>query len=307
MQPRQRFDFVMMASLLVGFSGLSLSLLSALHKEPQSFTIAAVVLFVVLGTVLVFYLIYMTRRFPTSLSIALVGPPGAGKTVFLTVLFRELQTGRLGPLLFAPSGKFTTEEVERNIGLMASGHFPSRTPLDVATTYEAVARLGNMLPREYRIRITDFAGEHLYQSFEGHWLHEGEFFDRLVSSDAILFMIDCETLLNAADDIVARVESGLIAALNLIIEKRNENPTRLLHIPVGLLLSKADVVWDRELPRASITERIAGFLAIADRRCARFRVFFVSSLGREPEPENTPPRRISPQGIIEPIRWLLRG
>lgn len=301
-----RFDYlVALLATTIGVLGSTLAFFSS-NRTVAALSLAAGA-FVVMT--LAYYLISSTRQLPTSLSVALVGPPGVGKTVFLTILFRELETGRLGPLLFAPAGPETTQEVARNVSLMASGEFPPPTPIGKPLVYQAVARLGRLLPREYRISISDFAGEYLFRKpSDENWLLDADFFKYLVSSDAILFMIDCRTLLDDEAERAAHLENTLIAALNLVIEQRNANPMQPLKTPVALVFSKADLVWNAGADgEKKVVARLANFIAICTRRCRRFSYFFVSALGESPSDGNQPPRRIAPRGIVEPIAWILRA
>lgn len=252
------------------------------------------------------------RSHPRSLSIALIGPSGAGKTVYLTMLFKELESGAARGLIFAPYGRATTEEVSRNLMLMANGRFPPRTPQEKHTFYQAVAIYRRrFLPRRYRIQIADYAGEHLdtLDPEADVWLHQTDFFEYVVSADGLLIMIDCERLLLGRTEEISILENRVIAALHTLIEKRSDDPTTKLRIPVGLVFSKADILseepnsYDHQI--SSISGALERLISVCESRCAFFRVFVVSSLGSTPEDPEIPPKRLRPKNVLTPLLWLL--
>ena len=164
---------------------------------------------------------------PRALSIALVGPPNAGKTVYLTMLYKELETKEIQGLSFAPYGSRTIEVVARNIARMEQGEFPPPTGMESSFRYEAVASFSRRFAtQKYRIQISDYAGEHLKEFDDAHemWLHHTDYFEYVVSADALLFMLDCETLLNG--DSIPHLQSILIATVHTFIERRRSDPTK---------------------------------------------------------------------------------
>ena len=254
---------------------------------------------------------------PRSLSIALIGPSRSGKTVYLTMLYDQLRGREERGLTFTAYGTSTIEEVARNLGLIRSGQFPPPTPIDAHFRWEAVASFGSSLvSRRYRISIMDYAGHHLdlIRPWEGEWLHRSRFFEYVLSSDAVLIMVDVERLLYHdklyTEDPIPALEQILIAAVQTLIEKRHPggDPTRPSDIPVALLISKSDLLGSLVDERKALA-RLPGLISVCEQRCKYFKCFFVSSLGTPPKKGKNgnaiPPSHLAPEGIVEPILWIL--
>jgi hypothetical protein len=229
------------------------------------------------------------------------------------MLFRELESREVKGLSFAPYGTRTIEEVSANLTLLRNGEFPPRTFGDAHFRYEAIASYGpSFLSRRYRIQIDDYAGEHLgeFDASSAKWVHRSEFFEYVVSSDSILFMIDCERLLMTKGqlDPVPALENALVATLQTLIEKRNEDPTKPFEVPVGLIISKADLLAG-ESDMADVLDRIPRLITVCRRRCRFFKIFFASSLGHKPGTNEAgfpvAPPLIEPQGVVDPLIWLM--
>ncbi|MGB0385170.1 MAG: TRAFAC clade GTPase domain-containing protein [Ardenticatenaceae bacterium] len=247
---------------------------------------------------------------PRALSIALVGPPNAGKTVYLTMLYKELETKEIEGLSFSPYGSRTIEVVARNIARMEQGEFPPPTPMESSFRYEAVASFSRrFITQKYRIQISDYAGEHLkeFDDADEMWLHHTDYFEYVVSADALLFMLDCETLLNG--DSIPHLQSILVATVHTFIERRRSDPTKPSDVPVALLFSKSDVLSSKE-DIEKITSQVSRLIAVCKKRFRYFRYFLVSSVGVTPKEFNDkgdpiPPPDMEPIGVVEPLIWLL--
>jgi GTPase SAR1 family protein len=267
---------------------------------------------VLTSTLVILTFIRTTTEHPRSLSVALIGPSGAGKTVYLTMLYRELEMHTNPGLTFAPYGYKTIEEINRNLNYIQNGTFPPSTELGAHFRYEALALYGNgILKRRFRLQIVDYAGEHLdeFNISSDKWLHRSEFFDYVLSSDALIIMLDCERLL-AKDEtnLVHNFENVIVATLHTLIQERSKDPTKLFDNPVALVFSKSDLIKSKE-DKEYIIQSLARLISICKTRFRYFRYFYVSSIGSTPVLDNqgvrTPPKEIIPIGVVEPILWLL--
>lgn len=277
-------------------------------------------LFEIFPIILAFYFIAFrlfyttTKDHPRSLSIALIGPSFAGKTVYLTMLFRELEQGEIRNLMFAPYGTQTIEKVAYDISQMENGKFPQPTPVDFHFRYEAIASYGaSMFSRRYRLRIDDYAGEHLdeFDISSDKWLHDSEFFGYVLQSDALLMMIDCERLIKVEENpllnSISIIENKLIATLHELVQKKNVNPMDKFDMPIGLIISKSDLIKstnDNEI----LLNKVSRLIKVCSKRFKYFRIFFVSSTGTTPEfidGVNIPPKKLHPIGITDPILWIM--
>lgn len=256
----------------------------------------------------------ITREHPRALSIALVGPPNVGKTVYLTMLYKELETKEIQGLSFAPYGSRTIEVVAQNLIRMQQGEFPPPSAMESSFRYEAIASFKRRFTTQnYRIQISDYAGEHLkeFDNADEMWLHRTNYFEYVVSADALLFMLDCEMLLNrdfSSGDPIPYLENIFVATVHTFIEKRRGDPTKLSDVPVALLFSKSDLL-SSEQDIENVTSRVSRLLSVCQKRFRYFRYFFVSSVGAVPELNDEghpiPPSNIEPIGVVEPLIWLL--
>lgn len=286
--------------------------LQLLLEQPVSVKTAVLAAVASLWTLSLTLIVWLraVRHHRRTFDVALIGPPNAGKTVYLTVLFRELERGGVGGLLFAPQGTETIRRVSDDLTRMAEGFFPPKTQPGRHFFYEAVARyrgrLG-LLDREYRIKIADFAGESLEELIDDS--PKSEFLAYVLNSQAIFIMIDCEEIAHADRGAVARSENQIASILNCIMSRKNVDRADVLRIPVALLLSKADVLDGEEaFSRGQLLDELQDVLSVCKAKCRHFRFFFVSSVGvtpREIEGRAAPPARLSPRGVLHPLLWVL--
>lgn len=313
--------YIAIANFLLIFINISLSIFNYSLITDVRFSIINNVIIILFLIILVLSLIIAitlynrtTTDYPRALSIALVGPPNAGKTVYLTMLYKELETKEIQGLSFAPYGSRTIEVVGQNLTCMQQGEFPPPTPMESSFRYEAVASFSRRFTtQKYRIQISDYAGEHLkeFNNADEMWLHRTNYFDYVVSADALLFMLDCEMLLNrdfSSGDPIPYLENIFVATVHTFIEKRRDDPTKPSDVPVALLFSKSDLLESTQ-DIEKVTSRVSRLLSVCKKRFRYFRYFFVSSVGLVPELNDQghpiPPPELEPIGVVEPLIWLL--
>lgn len=290
-------------------------------KTERWLLFALLALFVLTGTIALVMFFRMAANHPRSLTVALIGPSGAGKTVYLTALFKQMELTSVSRLVFRPSGLSTVETVNTLYLLMTQqGRWPDSTPADPRLRFEAVVSLGaGIFRRRYRIQISDYGGEYLgrFDTPSNGWLHRSSLFSEIGSADALLIMVDCERLLQTTGqqgaDPVAVVEHKLRAAIQVLIQSQGSDPTKPLRIPVGLIISKSDLLRQGTMAsdesKREVLGRLKNLEVFCKENCRYFRYFFVSSLGVTPTMDSQgrpiPPRQIRPSGVVEPIRWIL--
>jgi len=266
---------------------------------------------IVLGSLILVYLSFFVgtlKKNPTSLRIGLVGLPGSGKTVFLSVLFNEIQVQQKDRVEFQPYGRETIEEVARNLNILASGQWLPPTESGVVFPFRANVRVtGGLFPKRYTVEIGDYAGEHTkeFDSSSEQWLHRTKYFEYIIDSDVLFLAIDGETLIESSTSETERMQNNLVAALQVLLEKKGVQPGRKTSMPIAVLILKADRLKTKEVEDFS-TAKIDRILTICKNRCLKSEVFFVSSVGSVTE-GGSPPKEIHPVNVCEPMIWAMRA
>lgn len=269
-----------------------------------------------IGAAFSLFSVYWTRllnKNPVPLKVALIGPPRCGKTVFLTVLFRELQAYAGDSIRFEPYGVETIETVTTNLRTLSSGRWLEPTSEDSVFFFRANAVLGGgLLGRKYTVEIGDHAGEKLaeFDPTSEQWLHRTSYFDYAVSSDIVFLAVDGDVLASGNDLRIEEVQLKLLAALQMLIEKKGVVPGALLRAPVALLVLKSDVLENREMDQSDVKNKLTRLIQVCERRCLSFETFFVSSIGRQqdlgPQEIVGSGIKINPMKVVDPMVWALR-
>jgi len=291
----------------------SAGVLGFLNINSSFVALLALTLTILMSILTMRTVITTANKHPKALYLALIGPPAAGKTVYLTMLYRELEVKQMKGLSFAPYGSMTIETVGNHLTMMKQGIFPPATVPNSRFLYQARATYQTgILSRQYRIQINDFGGE-LLEEFNVQsdaWLHKSEYFDSVVSADALIFMLDCERLLEGSDyknGSLADIENLLVSALHIFIEKRSDDPTKPFDVPVAIIFSKSDLLESDE-EKDRVVNQVPRLMGVCQNRCRYFRYFFVSALGSTPNLKDgipIPPTTLQPCGVVDPLVWFL--
>jgi hypothetical protein len=276
-----------------------------------------------------FYFFMTLQRNPTSLRIALVGLPGSGKTVFLSVLFHELPLFRDGKIAFQPYGIETIEEVARNLDILASGGWPPRTGAVQVFPFRANARVvSRFIPHRYTLEIGDYAGEHTkdFASTAGAWLHRTKFFGYVIDSDVLFLAVDGQTLARGSLLELQKMQNNLIAALQVFLDQRGVGPGKKTSIPVAVLVLKGDCLVRTTTKThtegadtiSSLEENVYflkgmdlvegslhDLLSLCKNRCRNTHAFLISAVGSVKD-DGSPPPQIEPMYVCAPMLWALR-
>lgn len=274
--------------------------------DQLSGPLAVITTGVVLVLVYAYAVILVTRvlrRHPSTFTVAILGFPNSGKTVYITTLFDELQQGKSMRLRLSPYGVDTVEEVGRNLNLLARGLWLPRTASGNVFFFRAIASLRPPFPTRIKLEIADFAGEDLgeLQPSSERWLHKGNYFKYVMDVDAIMLAIDGQSLLLEHAETSEETINAFIACIQIISDARGAVGNRRLRVPVALLVMKADLFGDNQV--TEIERRLERLNAVCHTRCRYFNVFFVSSTG--PLVDGKPRSVRAPSQVVEPLEWLL--
>jgi len=292
---------------------------------------------------------------PSGTRIAVYGHANCGKTVFFTVLNEDCKVSRdlqISVTDNATAGEFLsnyraiwgigeTSTVGTVVDLKEEKRFPDNTAGDRVLQFNAIMD-GDKVP----IVAYDYDGRAVAIG-EPHQLTD-KVIDFVSGANGILFFFDPKALGSEL-----QCQAHCASFVNML--ERLAPVTKRLDIPVGLVITKADVLpgfkddsqavlipaeeesilaenYESFLEKVLASNRInsdsnwAGsvrevlvklkeFLKVTVGRTLDFQVFFVSSTGQAPVKIGTdvgrsvyaPPDKITPVGVREPFRWVLKS
>jgi len=240
--------------------------LLSIFSQDRPFLIAVVVPLVAFGVIAAFFTrrLYSVRT--VTLDVALGGPPGAGKTVYVNVLCARLMEEDASGISFIPEAS-TAQFVYRTIGMLRKGEWPSHTSTDSVRLYRGTigrtrqSSLSLLLNGriEFDLEVADSAGEHwqelAHESVDPEIdvggvvkntrLIDSTFFERVVASAALFYFVDARLLFDnpsygdeTADDLLSTVQ--------LLRVIQGVRPGDALRMPVAVILSKVDLLTEAE-------------------------------------------------------------
>ncbi len=222
------------------------------------------ILWFTLGAAVVSFLIYIrfvTTKNPTTLPLAIVGYPNAGKTVYLSVLFNELSQNKLNAIRFTPYGTETIENVATNMGMLLGGKWLPRTAAGSTFYFRGnitmETELFGMVRRSYKLEIADYAGEYTGELVAGsdRWLHKTDYFKQVIQSDGIFLAMDTDFLMTKTRQQIEDMQSDFMAAIHVLAAEKGGTEIKKVSTPLALVFLKIDVIQDKRTSN-ELTDRI---------------------------------------------------
>lgn len=252
------------------------------------------------------FIVRFLKRNPTPFRAFIIGQPRTGKTVYLSVLFDELQSHFSDRVDFQPSGSETVEKVNSNLNYLRKGAWLPSTEVNTAFFFRARASIGrHFLKHNYTVEVGDYAGEHIdeFDSSSDMWLHKTDYFKYALSSDALMFCVDGNVLHLNDIDKIEDSQSMLIGAFQMLLTETQKKAGEVFEIPVVLLLLKSDLFSSDKEGYDLLLSKYGRLIKLMDRKSKNFKVFSVSSVGKTVE--GMPPEHMEPHNVCEPMLWLL--
>lgn len=269
-------------------------------------------------------LIFSTIGELTEQPVAIIGGPGAGKTIFIRQAVRQLQT----EIKAIPDGVFQIEaaaqrqQVENDLRLLDKGQVLAKTAGDVIQALGITIRISRKeqfllylfdAPGEHFLTMDQFARKQVLQHMTGIILLVDPF------SLPALMEGDGRFLASPAAFSFHRIVEVLIAGVNQMILAR---PTDRCDVPLAVVLSKADALPVKEYPflqKLSLNGQLSSdnnwtrqalndlggsrSLHALERKFTNVHYFACTALGRSPDRLDVTP--FQPVGVTAPFLWLL--
>ena len=334
---RQPRYFLTFAALFLG-AGVSVAISYLVGQKSQAWIAYAGLAVGLIGLGLAFFQLGGSAV-PRRIRVALVGTPGAGKTVYLTALFDCLQTTPNLPFGFAPTSE-TINRVLETLSGFAQGHWIASTPSDYLYLYTAqlspkrrsfgLPGLGRV---EYDVEFADVAGEQVAEFVPGEqkWLERTSYYRYALQSDALFLFVDYNAAINGkptGNRSLAEQVNDLIFVIQAVAEASGAGPAKPLEKPVVIIITKCDLaeqvttVKDSLRALRDVTEDLTisanefqtvqtglqrefnRLVAVAEARCKNVAIFGVSAVGPIGGIDK-PPSHIQPVNVTPPLFWML--
>ncbi|MEZ9494947.1 hypothetical protein AB4170_21450 [Vibrio splendidus] len=273
--------------------------------DYQYTTIIISVVSVLMGVYASFIFKFLNRN-PTPFRAFIIGQPRTGKTVYLSVLFDELQSYFSNRVDFQPSGSETVEKVNSNLNFLRKRAWLPSTEVNTAFYFRARASIGNsFFKQHYTVEVGDYAGEHIdeFDSSSEMWLHKTDYFKYALSSDALMFCVDGDVLRSGDIERIEDSQSMLIGAYQMLLTETQSKAGEGFKTPVALLLLKSDLFDSDQDGLRVLLNRYNRLITLMERKSKNFKIFPVSSVGETVE--GMPPEQMKPHNVCDPMLWLI--
>lgn len=238
--------------------------------------------------------------------IAVLGAPGAGKTVYLGMLM-DMLVRRVGGLRATVCGPYSIGLQQATTTALASGYYPDKTSIDPEQWHWVHCHVEcSRRRKKTELVLADVAGEAWRQEADkpGAFAALGPLLSRC---SGLLIVADAQRLHagDHADDFVT------LKLLSQFGDQRRENRRRAGRTPLALVFTKADGRQScLEDPDSFAESHAEALLRDCQSRFPNTRVFGASIAGASAvrsigAHRREAPLRIEPHGVVEPLGWLL--
>lgn len=304
---RNLFEIIATAGMIAGAASMAFLFFEKVDTLAGPLSIAITATISALVALYVSFIVKSLNKNPTPLRAFVIGQPRAGKTVYLSVLFDELQRYSSSNIDFQQYGSETVEKVNSNLHALRLGNWVPRTEVNTAFYYRARASVGKGAFRsKYTLEVGDYAGEHIeeFDSSSEFWLHKTDYFKYALASDALLFCIDGEHLVNDDKDEIENSQAMLLAAFQMLLSEKTTHAGRKLNIPICLIVLKSDLFKSDEEIDSLLDKHYHRLRDLMSSKSLDYSEFHVSAVGETID--GHPPSRLKPINVVEPFVWLLK-
>ncbi len=252
------------------------------------------------------------RRAAPAKFLAVLGESAAGKTVYLGMLLDILSKGCHGLRGF-PNGAFSVAVQQQTMTALQDRLFPEKTASEadhwrwVHCEVSAESKANQFLD----IVTPDFAGEAIALEVEQPGTYP-TIRSVVRKSSPLLVLIDSQRARDAGreEDYFGLKLASYIAAVH---SQQNKKRGKKLQIPIVILFTKSDVCPEaRENPTKFAAANLPGLANYCERHFANHAFFSAGIVGSTATVLSDHgfrmqiPLHIEPQGVIEPLNWIMK-
>ncbi|MCA9240267.1 MAG: hypothetical protein KDA37_08710 [Planctomycetales bacterium] len=241
--------------------------------------------------------------------LAVVGAPGAGKTVYLGMLM-DMLVRRVGGIRATVCGPYSIGLQQATTTALTSGYYPDRTPADPSSWHWVHCRLECGRTRKTtELVLADVSGDAWQQEADRPGTHPA-LGPLLANCSGLMVLADSQRLHGGdhSDDFIAMKLLSQLSEEKPAKRKRNRkaNPK-----PLALVFTKSDHRHGCiEDPESFAESHAPALLSDCQARFPNLRTFGATVVGASAMRcihghRRESPLRVEPQGIIEPLGWLL--
>jgi len=237
--------------------------------------------------------------------VGVIGPAGAGKTVYLGMLL-DLLSRQTDDLQLLARGAFSISLQQSVVSHLARCEFPNKTPSEPDRWNWVHAQINARRHKGMELIVPDMSGEALLEEIN----HPNSC--PVVRS----FLEKCHGSIMLID--AARLDSGdtepdffAMKVLSFLCELHGRSPQQKLTIPVSMVFTKADQCETAFTDATQFAmKHTPGLWQLCQQRLSKFQFFAAGVVGAcgftySRTGKQIVPLRIEPRGIAEPFRWLV--
>ncbi len=238
--------------------------------------------------------------------LGVIGPAGAGKTVYLGMLL-DLLSRQADDLQLLARGAFSISLQQSVVSHLARCEFPSKTPSEPDRWNWVHAQVNAPKQKGVELIVPDMSGEALLEEINhpNSWPVVRSFLEKVHGAVMLVdaARLDCGD--NEPDFFAMKV-------LSFLCELHRLGPNKKLEIPISVVFTKADQCETAFTNSAQFAQQhTPGLWQLCQQRLAKFSFFAAGVVGAcgfsySRNGKQVVPLRIEPRGVVEPFQWLTK-